>query len=227
MILMNNNSRNVIIFDLDGTIIDDKQRYISTFEHCRSKFSIDIDLRKVLSLKLEGLNEDSILEKLDFPKQVKEKISKERRKIIETEEFLRFQKLFSDTKIVLSNLSKNFIMCLATNRRDKKLLEKQLQDFSVFQYFNTILCREFFENKREMIQQIIDTYSVNDDEPQFFFVTDTYKDFNYVSEFSDIIKVATHRGLNSKSTLKKHTNNVFSNLKKIEKFITKTLKDKN
>ena len=133
---MNNNSRNVIIFDLDGTLIDDKQRYISTFEHCRSKFSIDIDLRKVLSLKLEGLNEDSILEKLDFPKQVKEKISKERRKIIETEEFLRFQELFSDTKIVLSNLSKNFIMCLATNRRDNKLLEN---NFEISPCFNILI----------------------------------------------------------------------------------------
>jgi len=221
---MNYKSRNIIIFDLDGTLTDDKQRYISTFEHCINKFSITIDLSKVLLLKLKGLNEDSILKELDFSREIKKKISKERRKIIETEEFLKYQKLFSDTTIVLSNLSINFILCLATNRRDKKLLDKQLQDFSIYQYFDKILCREFFENKREMIQHIIGTYSINEAKCQFFFVTDTFKDFDYVSEFPDLIKIAVYRGLNSKSALKKRSNTVFSNLRKVEKFILKNVK---
>src|SRR5260221_12013965 len=122
-----------IFFDLDGTILNIKKRYISVAKESlelvfkNSKLNINYWF-----LKRKGKLEKSIV---PFLSSVQFKEYQEYRlKFLEDEKYLGLDTLNPSVIKMLKNL-KGHVLILATLRKDRNLLLEQLKDLNLVDYF--------------------------------------------------------------------------------------------
>lgn len=132
-----------IFLDLDGTILDIKEKYY--FAHQQACYFVKLpplDFHIYWRLKRKGCKEKDIFFKFyrDASLSIFKKYDKKRIFILETPEALRRDKLSVKIRQPLENLSCRFDLYLVTSRRTESRLRWQMNNLDIKKYFKKILC---------------------------------------------------------------------------------------
>jgi phosphoglycolate phosphatase-like HAD superfamily hydrolase len=148
--------KGVIIFDLDGTLVDSKNLYIDSIHHSLLQHYFiypKSHISKALGPKLENS-----LKKINrfSPKTLKTLKNEINRKIAERARKLRLAPYAKET---LSRLSKNYKLFLLTNSAGK-YAGNILEHNNLKKYFTKIFYAENFSNKDIAIRAIAKKYGI-------------------------------------------------------------------
>lgn len=198
-----------IFFDLDGTLIDSSERLYKLF--CDLIPECKFSKEEYWNLKRDKINHQMILEK-HFHDYDFEQFNTKWLKLIETEKYLNYDKLYSFTKPLLEQLSKQYPLYLLTARQSKENLIKELDKMGITEYFTEILVTE---NKKTKLDILLKQILTRED----ILVGDTGKDIETAKE-AGIISIAVTDGFMSSTSLKEYRPDILmenaSFLKKIQ-----------
>jgi phosphoglycolate phosphatase len=148
-----------IFFDLDGTLLDSRNRLFNLFTNLVPKSNLSI--QEYWELKRSKIDHKSILTKQfnytenDFYKFEKTWLSN-----IELLEYLQFDAPVDAVFEVLDYLAQKYELYIVTSRQSKKNVIMQLRQCNLHKYFKDVLVTEHICEKKELIQT--QGYSKND-----------------------------------------------------------------
>lgn len=128
----------IIIFDLDGTLIDSEERHILVLKDILDNEKITYDkekLKDLVKFKSSGKNTKTFLiENLNIPLEIADKVNKKWVKLIENKKYLKYDTKYGDVDYVLKMLSKDNIIYFLTARQSKKNIKKELIELDLYKY---------------------------------------------------------------------------------------------
>lgn len=132
-----------ILFDLDGPILDVKERYYSVYEQfVMENGGIPLSLEEYWQQKRMNTPLEKLLEKSMCPGLISELVVKHKKYLSEhREEYssLKLDKLQPGVKEILTKLSSRYDLYLITLRRNKENLYRQLDEFWLLPFFKKVL----------------------------------------------------------------------------------------
>lgn len=151
-----------IFFDLDGTLIDSKQRLYKLF--CDLTNQNELDFNQYWTLKRAKTDHRSIMS--EYLRSSEDEILLFERKwmrLIESDDYLSLDQPFDFTYNVLKKLTeKHTTIYLITARQNRGGVIKQLKNFKMEDYFKAILVTESLKSKAQLISENVDNLSSND-----------------------------------------------------------------
>lgn len=135
-----------IVFDLDGTLLDSRQRHTTLLGDVCAELEIPITERMLegyLPSKLTGVNTRRYLTQFcGFSEEESKQCSTLWEERIENWEYLTQDILYPDTIEILSTLKKTdrFELILLTARKNKAMLMRQLDWLGILQIFSDVCC---------------------------------------------------------------------------------------
>lgn len=127
-----------ICFDLDGTLLDSRQRHKSVMDYVLRQFNLTLNTDDLLSFKADGNNNLAWLTLKGVSPDIAKKINQCWIDLIENIEFLMEDKLYPNTKDILETLSKNNYLVLLTARNNVENTEAQIDSLGIRQYFDKV-----------------------------------------------------------------------------------------
>lgn len=162
---------NRIAFDLDGTLLDSRNRHVILMRDILLEYNITVDTSDLLSYKSEGHNNIEWLIKNGLSVDVAESINKLWVERIESEEYLHYDKLYSNAISVLEALVENNSLFLLTARRNEKAVREQISSLGIEKYFDEICVvksgKFSSDLKAEFLKRNKITYMVGDTEVDY------------------------------------------------------------
>ena len=162
------NKIKLIIFDLDGTLVNLRINYERMREKLRNlfkKYEIEENFESIVSSLQRGLRR--IKEKVGNEEY--ERVKSKAFSIIDEEEMKAKIEILKESKEILKKLSKNFKLVLIT-RNGRKITEKSLKKMEVYNLFQEIVTREDvkdFSDKREASKKILEKFNIKPNEVLF------------------------------------------------------------
>jgi len=157
---------NNIFFDLDGTLLDSKQRLYHLFVDLTNEF---ITIETYWDLKRKMYSNQWILSNLfswnNF--QISE-FSENWMKLIEADQYLNYDNVFPFTNKVIENLYEKYNLFVVTNRQNEIKAKEQLVQYQIFHFFNNVLVSQHEKEKTDLINSLKIKVTNND-----FIVGDT------------------------------------------------------
>lgn len=148
--------RKRIAFDLDGTLLDSRERHKIVMDDVLKKFGINLKTDDLVSFKSEGHNNIEWLVSKKINEKTARQINEEWISSIEQDKYLKNDILYSRVKNVLEDLSKDNELYLVTARNNKEGCLKQLKNCGIEQYFKEIeivdSCKETSRLKTEVLR---------------------------------------------------------------------------
>lgn len=192
-----------IFFDLDGTLIDSKERLYGLFQHLAPSSVLTfedywnykgnkIDHRKILETKFSFSEQDI----LSFQKNWMDKI--------ELPEWLAFDKPFKGVTTYLTELKKQHELYLVTARQFETSVLMQLTDFEWTGIFTKVFVTAQKAEKFDLIENAVATNSAD------WFVGDTGKDIE-TGKSLGMQTAAVLSGFLNKEKLMKYTPDLIVN----------------
>ena len=158
-----------IFFDLDGTLIDSKQRLYRLFQHLVP--SSVLTFEEYWSYKKHKIDHKKILEtKFSFSEKNIVSFQKNWMDKIELPEWLAFDKPFKGVTAYLIELQKQHELYLVTARQFESSVLMQLADFGWTGIFTKVFVTAQKSEKIDMLENAVSTNSAD------WFVGDTGKD---------------------------------------------------
>lgn len=190
----------VIGLDFDGTVLDSSFRHILALHKITNK---DIGMfHDFVAYKSEGPNGLLYLQKKGFDDA--NDIFTKWIEVIEDDEFLKYDVLYSDSLYFLENLSKRNDIYLVSARNNTKGLIKQVNNLKIGSFFQEIIAVEKGMTKYELTKNI-----------KFdCIIGDTENDYEWASQFKANF-YALNRGFRSQSYWDRKNIESFKNLLEI------------
>jgi phosphoglycolate phosphatase len=187
-----------IFFDLDGTLLDSKERLFRLFSDITKQSILNFD--DYWELKRAMYDHRKILRDfLHYSFDRIDSFEKQWMLLIESDEYLLFDRPFSFTVLVLQNLTaKGFNLYVITARQDKLRTMQQLDNNGLTSYFSKVLITETTKSKTKLILESGVCLVQND-----LFVGDTGIDIKTAKEIG-IRSMAVLSGFRNKSVLLKY-----------------------
>ena len=182
----------VIIFDLDGTIIDSSERMYRLF--CDLVSQCSFSKERYWELKRNKVNHRALLNRF-FPKVHFEEFNQKWMSMIEEERYLLLDQNYEDTIEVLMELKKHYSLYLLTARQKKAALLEELVRLSIESYFEKILVTENKIAKEELLAKEISRDRKLQSE-KIYFVSDMGKDIQVGKSFGYRTVAITHGFMN-------------------------------
>ena len=207
-----NGGKKRIYFDLDGTLIDPYKRLYILHKNILEKFGVKTPLNKdqYMLLKKEKISEEQIISSL-LPKDKINSYIKQRRNLIESSEYLSYDKLIPGVYEFLKKLSKNFNLVLLTKRKYRKNLLNQLKLLKLQTFFSQIFQASQKNSKSFLLKQKYNKSSI--------IIGDTEED-DAAGKDNNIPAILVEWGLRSKKYVKQiKPYKIARNLPELEKFI--------
>lgn len=137
-----------VAFDLDGTLINSKQRHFEVLNFALKKLNIKTDFTEseLINFKSRGKNNVDFLISKGLDKKSAEKVQNLWIKNIEDENFLKFDILNKNAIEILEKYKKENDLILITARNNKENTLKQLENLDIKKYFKDIFIVSPFEN---------------------------------------------------------------------------------
>ena len=186
-----------ILFDLDGTLIESKIRLFQLFSLLIPNTCLDAN--KYWEKKQAGIGHEVLISSIQHTSSLSfSDLQSEWMELIESDEFLNFDKPFSFSTPLLKNLkSKNIELYLITARQFPEKVKKQLQTFGWDNYFTEVWVTQQKESKKDLLIRIGIPNDV------IAMVGDTGYDILTANELG-IYSVGVLTGFHSKETLLKY-----------------------
>lgn len=195
--------KNKIAFDLDGTLLDSRQRHIKVMEDILKKHKIDLSAENLVIFKSDGFsNRDWLLSHNVLQEEV-EDIVQEWIENIEASYYQQFDVLYPRTIPLLKQLSKNNDLYLITARNNRKLVYEKLRELGILTYFNDVCVVDPLDNPALKKSNFIQTYKID------AMIGDTEVDFN-AALVAGIKFYATIDGFRSERFWRKYDVELFS-----------------
>lgn len=159
---------NTILFDLDGTLIEPKQRLYTLFAELTGS---NITFDEYWEYKNKGFNQKQILKKVGYDSNMDDDFIGRWLANIERLDLLELDRVYDEVADVLKELKRdNIRMFIATNRQSYEGIERELCNFGIRDFFSGIIST--FQNckKEEAI------LSAGIDVSNAFFVGDSSED---------------------------------------------------
>ena len=195
----------MIIFDLDGTLIDSSERMYRLFQDLvpESTFSKEEYWR----LKRNKINHKVLLQRY-FPDMDFEEFNKKWLSLIETEKYMLLDQNYPDTLEVLANLKhKGEYLCLLTARQSRTMLMQELERLKIDSYLDRVLTTEHKCTKVELFQSLS---SINTQED--FAVSDMGRDILNAKQYGYHTVAITHGFMNEKNLSTYHPDRIIHEL---------------
>ena len=206
----------IILFDLDGTLIDSTDAIVSTFHHSfdihNSKHPTDEEIMALIGYPLDimfaelGVDEDKVWDYVSTYKEEYRKIS-----TIKTE-------LLTCATDAVKKASKFATLGIVTTKTGS-YSEVLMEHFNLMQYFEVLIGREHVQNPKpheEPILKALELLEINGKE--IWMIGDTKLDL-ISAKNAGINSIGVLSGYDSEKTLKKFTNIVFSDALEAIKYL--------
>ncbi len=182
-----------IFFDLDGTLLDSSDRlynlFIDLIPECK------LSKHEYWQLKRSKIDHKQIIE-MYFKNHFFEEFNQEWLKLIESDKYLMFDKLYPDAVYLLQKLQKFNNLYLVTARQSTEQLLFELRRFNIENYFTNILVTNHKFSKKDLISP----YYKSED----IFISDTGSDINIGCELG-MRTIAVTYGFLSRESLENYT----------------------
>ena len=195
-------------FDLDGTLLDSRQRHVDVLEEVLKQECIRIDISDYMDYKTEGHSTKDFLLLKGIDKETSERINKKWIELIEEERFLASDNLYPGTLKMLSDLSFDSSLYIITARNNRDNAYKQIKDLGIQQYFEGVYVVESSKNTSQIKADVMKKKGIN------VFYGDTESDYEAASVAGCDFKAVTG-GFRSDSFWRKY-NVEQINLKKLK-----------
>jgi phosphoglycolate phosphatase len=206
----------IILFDLDGTLIESTEAITSTFHHAfdvnGGKNPSDAQIHELIGYPLDvmfarlGVAEDKVWDYVDTYKKRYRTISK-----IKTELLPRAREAVE----LASTFATLGIVTTKTGLYSQELMEH----FGLMHHFKTLIGREHVENPKphaEPIFKALDALNIKDD--NIWMIGDTELDLLSAKE-AGVNSIGVLGGYGSKDSLEVHTKHIFSDAYEAVKFL--------
>lgn len=183
-----------LIFDLDGTLIDARERLYRLFQQLVPKSKLTHEA--YWSFKKDKVSNETILTKeFGFGADDIEQFVTEWMQRIEAPEFLALDKNFFGVSSALERLSEQARLHVCTARQHRKSAIEQLDSLGLLPYFDSVMVTEQSRSKEELIA------TLHDLGPRDWIIGDTGKDIQ-VGQFLGIKTCAVLSGFLSEKHLR-------------------------
>lgn len=195
-----------IFFDLDGTLIDSKQRLYELFQSLVPQSTFNF--KEYWDLKQNKISHKSILKNyFGFDQNKIYLFDQEWMSKIESDEYLKFDKPFEGvTEFLLSLKKRDIELYIITARQLKNKLLSQLDLFGWLKIFNDILVTEHKVNKEDLIKPLL-----NDDLNNWI-IGDTGQDIQVGKKLYFKTAAVLSGFLNRKSLLPYHPDKIVNKI---------------
>ena len=196
----------IILFDLDGTLIDSTEAILESFHNSFDIFGVshpsDTDIKALIGYPLDimykelGVSEDKVWEYVDQYKEYYRVISREKTKLL----------LYANESVVLaSKIAEIGIVTTKTGKYSQVLMEH----FGIMDYFKVLIGREHVQNPKpdaEPIFKALESFDKTDKD--IWMIGDTKLDL-ISAKNAGVNAIGVLSGYDSKEVLKEHTNYIF------------------
>lgn len=200
----------IILFDLDGTLIDSTDAILSTFQHSFKEMNYDFkgtneDIKSLIGYPLDvmylklGIKENVVWDFVHTYKQRYKVISKQQTELLE------------DAKEALA-LASTFARLSVVTTKTGSYSQELLEHMEVMHYFEHLTGREHVQNPKphpEPILKTLDLMNVNE-QYEIWMIGDTQLDLIAANE-AKIKSVGVLCGYGEESTLKEYTPHIANN----------------
>lgn len=128
-----------IAFDLDGTLLDSRERHSIVMDIVLRENNIHLDTKDLVKFKSEKRNNLDWLYANNIEKNIAEKINSEWITKIENEEYLLNDKLYPNVVEILKKLSKDNLLYIITARKSSENVIQQIKNLGIHSYFEDII----------------------------------------------------------------------------------------
>ena len=206
----------IILFDLDGTLIESTEAITSTFHHAfdvhGAKNPTDEEIHSLIGHPLDvmfarlGVSEDKVWDFVDTYKQRYRTISKIKTELLpQAREAVELASSFATLGIVTTK----------TGLYSKELMEH----FGIMDHFKTLIGREHVEKPKpdaEPILKALEQINIKDD--NIWMIGDTELDL-LSAKNAGVNSMAVLDGYGSKESLEAYTKNIFKNAYEAVKYL--------
>lgn len=205
----------LIMFDMDGTLIDSGTSITNTINHVRENLGFE---KMEKNFILEKVNDPNI-NAAEFFYGTKE--FTEQQKVLFEEHYnancLRDLELYEGIQKLIDDLKSDFTLAVATNA-NSTFARKMLNHVGIGQHFKTILGYDSVENAKphpEMVYKILDTHNIQKNNAQL--IGDSHKDIMAANN-AGIDSVLVNWGFSN------HDEDAIETIKELEKKIFEKFK---
>lgn len=169
----------LIMFDMDGTLINSGNMIANTVNHVRQNLGLEILEKKFI---LENVNDPNVNSASFFYKT--STFTQEQRVLFETyysENCLKELVIYEGIKDLLEELKDDFILSVATNA-NSGFANKMLEHLNLSSYFSSVLGFNDVKKAKphpEMINKILDIHNIDKEKAQV--IGDSHKDIQAAS----------------------------------------------
>lgn len=126
-----------VAFDLDGTLLDSRERHCVVLDSILKKHDIFLDTSDLIAFKRQGKNNVAWLEANGVDKELARRIQQEWIAVIEKPEYLLLDKLYAGAKELLKEYD-GFNRILITARSNEQSVRSQIENLGLTSWFNKI-----------------------------------------------------------------------------------------
>lgn len=213
----------IILFDLDGTLIDSTDAIVSTFYHSFKEMNFDFKGNDETIKELIGYPLDIMYEQLGVPKARAfdfVDVYKERYRIIS-----KAQTVLLDDAVACLKLAATFARLSVVTTKTGSYTLPLLEHMNILNYFEHITGREHVENPKphpEPILRTLDLMKVKPTSSNIWMIGDTKLDL-IAADSAGVLSVGVLCGYGKENELKQYTKNIALNALDAVKFIHKSI----
>lgn len=169
---------NLVIFDMDGTLVDSGKAITSTINTTRKELDLKPNLESDFIVKIINDPTKNYIKEF-YPSIAPSQKLMDRFEVLFRQNYEKYATIYGDIKHLLEKLKKeNIAIALASNAPSKSL-EKILKKLEIFEYFDYIIGFDEENPKKPdstMLIKIINHHSKNNKSFKTIFIGDSLKD---------------------------------------------------
>jgi phosphoglycolate phosphatase len=196
----------IILFDLDGTLIDSTEAILESFHNSfdvfKAKHPSDEEIKALIGYPLDvmyrelGVLEESVWDYVDTYKEHYRVISREK-----TELLLNAK----ESVVLASEIAEIGIVTTKTGKYSQVLMEH----FGIMDYFKVLIGREHVQNPKPDAEPILKALkSFDNEDKNIWMIGDTKLDL-ISAKNAGVNSIGVLSGYDSKEVLQKYTNHIF------------------